>query len=98
MAARHGRARIDDRKVLEIAYRTNIGSFETRLAIAPEAIQAILDETETKQAQAQDLIDRRYLDALEKVFSSNSGGSKRSLSSLLNCTFTRISSYVVLVG
>jgi len=37
------------------------------LAIAPEAVQAILDETESKQVQAQELIDRRCLDALEKT-------------------------------
>ena len=49
------------------ADRPSIGSFETRLAIAPEAVQAILDETESKQVQAQELIDRRYLDALEKT-------------------------------
>ena len=60
------RLRINDRKVLETAYQTNIGSFEKQLTIAPEAVQAILDETETKQVQAQELIDRRYLDALEK--------------------------------
>jgi ABC-type nitrate/sulfonate/bicarbonate transport system substrate-binding protein len=58
--------RIDDWKVLESAYQTNIGSFEKRLVIAPEAIQAILDEIEAKQVQAQELIDRRFLDALEK--------------------------------
>jgi NitT/TauT family transport system substrate-binding protein len=58
--------RIDDRKVLESAYRTNVGSFEKELKVAPDAVQAILDEIEAKQVQAQDLIDRRYLDALEK--------------------------------
>ena len=52
------RLRISDRKVLETAYQTNIGSFETRLTIAAEAVQAILEETETKQVQAQELIDR----------------------------------------
>ena len=40
-------------------------TFEKRLAIAPEAVQAIVDETEAKQVQAQDLIDGRYLAALE---------------------------------
>jgi RNA polymerase-interacting CarD/CdnL/TRCF family regulator len=60
------RLRISDRKILESAYQTNIGSFEQKLTIAPEAVQAILDEVEAKQVQAQDLIDRRYLEALEK--------------------------------
>ena len=60
------RLRITDRKVLETAYQTNIGSFEKQLTIAPEAVQAILDEIETKQVQAQELIDRRYLDTLDK--------------------------------
>ncbi|HEY3303358.1 MAG TPA: ABC transporter substrate-binding protein [Candidatus Binatia bacterium] len=60
--------RISDRKVLESAYQTNVGSFEKRLVIAPEAIQAILDDTEptVKHIKAEDLIDRRFLDALEK--------------------------------
>ncbi len=65
------RLRITDRKVLETAYQTNVGSLEQRLTITPEAVQAILDEIAqgdplAKKVQAQDLIDRRYLDALEK--------------------------------
>jgi hypothetical protein len=55
----------------ETAYHTNIGSLEPKLTITPEAVQAILDEVaqgdpSAKKVQAQDLIDRRYLDALEK--------------------------------
>jgi ABC-type nitrate/sulfonate/bicarbonate transport system substrate-binding protein len=60
------RLRITDRQILENAYRMNIGTFEKELKIAPEAVQAILDEVEAKQVQAQDLIDRRYLEALER--------------------------------
>ncbi|HEY3303355.1 MAG TPA: hypothetical protein VGL70_07455 [Candidatus Binatia bacterium] len=53
------RLRINDRKILETAYQTNIGSLEQKLMIAPEAIQAILDDTESqaKQIKAEDLID-----------------------------------------
>ncbi|TAJ78433.1 ABC transporter substrate-binding protein [bacterium] len=63
--------RISDKKVLETAYHTNIGSLEPKLTIAPEAVQAILDEVAqgdplAKKVQAQDLIDRRYLDEMER--------------------------------
>ena len=62
---------ISDKKILETAYHTNIGSLEPKLTITPEAVQAILDEVaqgdpSAKKVQVQDLIDRRYLDALEK--------------------------------
>jgi len=62
------RLRIEDGKIIERAYQINIGSFEKELKIAPEAIQAILEEAgpREKTIQAEDLIDRRYLDALEK--------------------------------
>jgi hypothetical protein len=44
---------------------------EQRLEVVPEAIQAILDEVAKVDARAkkvtpQDLIDRRYLDKMEK--------------------------------
>ncbi len=35
--------RIADKKILETAYHTNIGSLEPKLKIAPEAVQAILE-------------------------------------------------------
>jgi hypothetical protein len=79
------RLRIDDGELLETAYKTNIGSFEQKLAIAPEAVQAILDEVAAKQVHAQDLIDRRYLDALEKsgFFQATLGEMKLTAVTLL---------------
>ena len=63
--------RLSDRKVLEAAYNTEIKALEQRLNIRTDAIQAILEEVSqvdprAKKVKAQDLIDRRYLDELEK--------------------------------
>jgi ABC-type nitrate/sulfonate/bicarbonate transport system substrate-binding protein len=63
--------RISDRKVLDAAYDEEIKVMEPRLQFKWEAFQAILDETARVDARAkkitpQDLVDRRYLDALEK--------------------------------
>ncbi|HTN73437.1 MAG TPA: ABC transporter substrate-binding protein [Methylomirabilota bacterium] len=63
--------RISDRKVLDAAYDEEIKVMEPRLEFKTEAFQAILDETakvdpRAKKIKPQDLIDRRYLDGLEK--------------------------------
>ena len=63
--------RISDRKLLDAAYEEEIKVMEPRLEFKTEAFQAILDETakvdpRAKKIKPQDLIDRRYLDGLEK--------------------------------
>jgi ABC-type nitrate/sulfonate/bicarbonate transport system substrate-binding protein len=63
--------RINDRKILDAAYDEEIKVMEPRLEFKTEAFQAILDETakgdaRVKKIKPQDLIDRRYLDGLEK--------------------------------
>jgi NitT/TauT family transport system substrate-binding protein len=63
--------RISDRKVLDAAYDEEIKVMEPRLEFKTEAFQAILDETAKVDARAkkikpQDLMDRRYLEGLEK--------------------------------
>lgn len=65
------RLRLSDRKILDAAYNTEIKALDPRLNIKTEAIQAILEEVSqvdprAKKVRAQDLIDRRYLDELEK--------------------------------
>ncbi|HEY6367771.1 MAG TPA: hypothetical protein VI585_23585, partial [Candidatus Binatia bacterium] len=63
--------RISDRKVLDAAYDEEIKVMERRLAFKTEAFQAILDEATKVDPRAskikpQDLMDRRYLDGLER--------------------------------
>ena len=63
--------RLDARKILDAAYNAEIKALEPRLVIKPEALQAILDEispTEprAKKVKAQELIDARYVDEMEK--------------------------------
>jgi ABC-type nitrate/sulfonate/bicarbonate transport system substrate-binding protein len=63
--------RISDRKILDAAYEEEIKVLEPRLEFKNEAFQAILDETakvdpRAKKIKPQDLIDRRYLDGLQK--------------------------------
>jgi NitT/TauT family transport system substrate-binding protein len=63
--------RISDRKILDAAYDEEIKVMEPRLEFRTEAFQAILDETAKVDARAkkirpQDLVDRRYIDGLEK--------------------------------
>jgi len=63
--------RIGDRKILDAAYDGEIKVLEPRLDIRPEAIQAILEHVSSvdpraKKVLAQDLIDRRYLDEMQK--------------------------------
>ena len=63
--------RISDRKVLDAAYDEEIKVMEPRLEFKTEAFQAILDETakvdpRARKIKPQELIDRRYVDGLEK--------------------------------
>ncbi len=63
--------RINDRKVLDAAYDEEIKVLEPRLEFSNEAFQAIIDETgkvdpRAKKIKPQDLVDRRYLDNLQK--------------------------------
>ena len=64
--------RISDRKLLDVAYDEEIKVMEPRLEFKMEAFQAIIDETAKVDARAkkikpQDLVDRRYLDGLQKT-------------------------------
>ena len=63
--------RINDRKLLDAAYDEEIKVLEPRLEFKNEAFQAIIDETakvdpRAKKIHPQDLVDRRYLDGLQK--------------------------------
>jgi len=63
--------RVNDRKVLDAAYGAEIKVLEPRLVIRPEALQGILDDVaqidpRAKKLQPEDLVDRRYLDEMEK--------------------------------
>jgi ABC-type nitrate/sulfonate/bicarbonate transport system substrate-binding protein len=63
--------RINDRKILDAAYDEEIKVLEPRLEFKNEAFQAIIDETakldpRVKKLKPQDLIDRRYLDGMQK--------------------------------
>ena len=63
--------RISDKKLLDAAYDEEIKVLEPRLEFKNEALQAIIDETgkvdpRSKKIKPQDLIERRYLDSLQK--------------------------------
>ncbi len=63
--------RVTDKKVLDSAYNSEIKALEPRLVIKPEALQAILEEVaqvdpRAKKVKPEDLVDRRYLDEMEK--------------------------------
>ena len=62
---------ISDMKILDAAYGAEIKVLERRLEVRPEGLQAILDdvvktEPRAKNIKPQDMVDRRYLDDLEK--------------------------------
>lgn len=75
--------RLTDRKILDAAYNGEIKVLEPRLDVKAEAFQAILDEVakidaRAKKVKPEDLIDRRYLEGLEKSgFLDNLWGSKK---------------------
>lgn len=61
--------RITERKTLEAGYNAEIKILEPRLAIRPEAFQAILDDVARSDARAKkikpvDFIDRRFLEEM----------------------------------
>jgi ABC-type nitrate/sulfonate/bicarbonate transport system substrate-binding protein len=63
--------RVDDRKVLDGSYNVEITALERRLDIKLEGLQATLDEIapidpRAKKIAPQELVDRRYLDEMEK--------------------------------
>lgn len=63
--------RVTDRNILDAAYNAEIKALEPRLVIKDEAIQAILEEVaqvdpRAKRVKPSDLIDRRYLEEMEK--------------------------------
>src|SRR3989338_2802340 len=63
--------RVNDFKVLDAAYNAEIKALEPRLVIKPEALQGVLDDVaqvdpRAKKVKPEDLIDRRYLDEMEK--------------------------------
>jgi ABC-type nitrate/sulfonate/bicarbonate transport system substrate-binding protein len=63
--------RVTDRAILDAAYNGEIKALEPRMVIKAEALQAILDEVapvdpRAKNVKPQELIDRRYLDEMEK--------------------------------
>jgi ABC-type nitrate/sulfonate/bicarbonate transport system substrate-binding protein len=62
---------LSDRKVFDAAYTAEMKVLEPRLEIKPIAIQATLDEiaktdARAKQVKAEQLIDRRFLEEMEK--------------------------------
>ena len=63
--------RVKERSVLDAAYNAEIKALETKLAIKPEALQAILDEVapvdpRAKNVKPQELVDSRYLEEMAK--------------------------------
>jgi len=63
--------RVTDTKVLDSAYQSEVPALERRLDIREAALQASLDEIapldpRAKSIKPQDMIDRRYLNELEK--------------------------------
>lgn len=63
--------RVTEKSILDAAYNAEIKALEPRLAIKAEALQATLEEISAtdpraKKVTAQELIDSRYLDDMEK--------------------------------
>jgi NitT/TauT family transport system substrate-binding protein len=63
--------RINDRKILESTYESEIPAVEPRLDIRVDSLQAVLEEitpsdSRAKNVRTQQLIDRKYLDEMEK--------------------------------
>ena len=63
--------RITDRSILDAAYNAEIKALEPRLSIREESLQAILEDMaqtdpRAKKVKAQELVDSRYLDDMEK--------------------------------
>jgi ABC-type nitrate/sulfonate/bicarbonate transport system substrate-binding protein len=63
--------RVEDKKTLDAAYNAEIKALEQRMVVSLDAAQATLEEVAQIDPRAlkfkpQDLIDRRYLDEMEK--------------------------------
>jgi NitT/TauT family transport system substrate-binding protein len=63
--------RVSDRKILDSAYDAEIKALEPRMVIKDEALQAILEEVSqvdprAKKIRAQDLVDLRYVEEMER--------------------------------
>jgi ABC-type nitrate/sulfonate/bicarbonate transport system substrate-binding protein len=63
--------RVTDTKILDAAYQSEIPALERRLEIKESALEATLEEIaqtdpRAKSVKPQDLVDRRYLNELEK--------------------------------
>ncbi len=63
--------RLSDRKIFDAAYNSETKALEPRLDIKLEGVQAVLEEVakvdpRAKKVKAEDLVDRRYLDEMEK--------------------------------
>lgn len=74
--------RINDRKILESTYESEVVAVEQRLDIRADSLQAVLEEIAPTDARAkninpQQLIDRKYLDGMDKSgFYESLWGSK----------------------
>jgi len=75
--------RVSDRKILETSYNNELKAMEPRFDMRPEALQAILDEISVTDPRAkkippQQLVDRRYLEEMERsgFFDSLWGGKR----------------------
>src|SRR4051812_33864033 len=63
--------RVTDKRILDAAYNAEIKALEPRLTIRTESIQAMIEDVaqtdpRAKKIKAQELIDTRYLDEMEK--------------------------------
>jgi hypothetical protein len=63
--------RVTDVKILDASYQSEIPALERRLEIKESALEATLDEIaqtdpRAKSVRPQDLVDRKYLNELEK--------------------------------
>jgi len=63
--------RINDRRILESTYESELPAVEQRLDVKAESLQAVLEEIaptdpRAKNVKPQQLIDRKYLDEMEK--------------------------------
>ena len=74
--------RVTEKSILDAAYNAEIKALEPRLAIKTEALQATLEEIavtdpRAKKVTAQELIDSRYLDEMEKSGFFDQLGAKK---------------------
>ena len=63
--------RVTDKRILDAAYNAEIKALESRLAMSTESIQAMIEDVaqtdpRAKKVKAQEMIDTRYIDEMEK--------------------------------